>query len=133
MDWERRLGLVFEHVRDDEVLAALDIHEELLDQNGHLAGGVLCTMAEACATAGTNLTLTAEDRTAVPVCNNTDFVSTVTSGRLEVRARCLSPGPDLWVWRADLAMRGGPTCALSTVSVASVSVPDAAACSEADL
>jgi 1,4-dihydroxy-2-naphthoyl-CoA hydrolase len=121
--FEAWLGLTVVRIELYEVVATIDVREELLDHKGRLHGGVFTTLAETTASMGTSAVVTPRGGVGHGVSNSTTFLAEVSSGRVIGVARCATIKPDLWTWSVEMRDEAGIACALSTVVVAVCTIP----------
>jgi len=117
--FERTMGLEFQEIGPDEVVATLRVGGRLIDHSGHVHGGVLAGAAEAVASIGTWAGV--NDDGSVPLGQNISsrVLADVKEGaRLEFSARLLSAAPDVWTWLVETQDDQDRLCATATVSVA---------------
>lgn len=108
------VGLQIVQADGSRVLATLDVTPQLHQPTGLLHGGVYATMAETTASVGASLWLGPEG-VAVGISNHTDFLRSVSEGRLSAEALPVQQGRTLQLWRVQITDVQDRTVAWSTV------------------
>jgi 1,4-dihydroxy-2-naphthoyl-CoA hydrolase len=116
--FDAQIGLAYDRIEPDEVVATFAVRPVLLDRAGRLHGGVLTAVAEGTASMGTAAGVMKDGMVASGMSNDTTVVAAVTEGRLTAKARRRAAAPDLWVWDVEIADDDGCTCSLSKVMIA---------------
>ena len=116
--FDARIGVDYERIAPDEVVATFVVRADLLDGRGRLHGGVLTAVAEGAASMGTVAGVLKDGMAASGMSNDTTVVADVTEGRLTAVARRRSAAPDLWVWDVEITGDDGRACSLSKVMIA---------------
>ncbi|HZD00323.1 MAG TPA: PaaI family thioesterase [Actinomycetes bacterium] len=105
---DKLLGLRFEEVSGDRVVAVLPVTRDLHQSHGIVHGGVYATAAEITASVGASLWLGAEAR-AVGISNYTDFLRPVRQGELRIEATPVNRGRSTQLWEVAITdERGRP-------------------------
>ena len=116
--FDSQLGLTYDRIEPEEVLAHLEVRPDLLDRNGRLQGGVFMAAAEGTASMGTAAGVMPDGMIASGMANDTSVVGDLTEGRMTGLARRRASRPDLWTWDVEARDGDGRTCALSKVLIA---------------
>jgi 1,4-dihydroxy-2-naphthoyl-CoA hydrolase len=116
--FDAQIGLSYDRIEQDEVVATFEVRADLLDHSGRLHGGVLTAVAEGAASMGTAAGVMSEGMTASGMSNDTSIVADVDQGRMTAVARRRAAAPDLWAWDVEICHEDGRTCSLSKVLIA---------------
>jgi 1,4-dihydroxy-2-naphthoyl-CoA hydrolase len=116
--FDAQIGVDYDRIAPDEVVATFVVRAELLDSSGRLHGGVLTAVAEGTASMGTAAGVMKDGMAASGMSNDTTVVADVTEGRLTAVATRRAAAPDLWVWDVEITGDDGRTCSLSKVMIA---------------
>lgn len=110
------LGLRFEHVGPDRVVAEWSVRSDLLQPHGILHGGVHCAVVESVASVAADCWL-GHRGTAVGVSNATDFFAPVTeaNGTLTSTAMPIHRGATQQVWAVETVDGAGSLVARGQV------------------
>jgi 1,4-dihydroxy-2-naphthoyl-CoA hydrolase len=93
---------------------------------GVVHGGVYCTVIESAASIGASAAVVANGQFAVGVNNNTDFIRSATSGRLDVVAEPIQQGRTQQLWQVVLTRADvGKLVARGQVRLQNVPLPGA--------
>lgn len=100
------LGISFQRVEPDEVVAAIDIRPALRVWNGFLHAGTVISLADTCCGYGTvrNLPAGASGFTTIELKSN--LIGTAREGRIICTARPLHRGRTTHVWDAEVKAEG---------------------------
>jgi 1,4-dihydroxy-2-naphthoyl-CoA hydrolase len=94
---------------------------------GVVHGGVYCTVIESAASVGASTAVLDRGQFAVGVNNNTDFLRSTVSGRLDVLAEPVQQGRTQQLWQVTLTRADdGKLVARGQVRLQNVPLPDAA-------
>lgn len=96
------IGLEITAASGDEVRAALELGPELLQPDGILHGGVLCTLVETLASIGAALWLGEDAGRVVGVSNSTDFLRSTQSGTLFACGSPIHRGRSQQLWEVRI-------------------------------
>ena len=116
--FDAQIGVDYDRIAPDEVVATFVVRAELLDSGGRVHGGVLTAVAEGTASMGTAAGVMNDGMAASGMSNDTTVVADVTEGRLTAVATRRAAAPDLWVWDVEITGDDGRTCSLSKVMIA---------------
>ena len=116
--FDAQIGLAYDRIEPDEVVATVVVRPELLGRDGRLHGGVLTAVAEGTASMGTAAGVMKDGMVASGMSNDTTVVADVDEGRLTAVARRREATPDLWAWDVEIRDDDGRTCSLSKVLIA---------------
>jgi uncharacterized protein (TIGR00369 family) len=111
----RSVGLVLDEVTGQKVHGTVNLGTEHHTPWGVVHGGVFTTIIESAASVGASAAVLDDEHFAVGVNNNTDFVSSVREGRVEVAAEPLHQGRVQQLWLVELRTDAGKLVARGTV------------------
>jgi uncharacterized protein (TIGR00369 family) len=114
------VGLHVEHVGPDAVTGWIDLGPHHHQPWGLVHGGVYTTAIESAATVGAAAAVEADGLVAVGVNNNTNFLRSMTEGRVAVSARPLHQGRTQQLWEVRVTDRGDRLVALGQVRLQNV-------------
>ncbi|GAC69678.1 putative thioesterase [Gordonia soli NBRC 108243] len=125
MGFDQGLGLRFESVTGDEVVATLEITAAHHQPFGIVHGGVYCAVAESVASVSgyTWLQQTGIGGTAVGVNNNTDFLKSRSEGTVTARSTPIHRGRRQQLWLVEMVADDGATLARSQVRLQNIELP----------
>ncbi len=112
------LGLELLERTDELVTARLAVRDELRQPFGVVHGGVLASIAETLASAGTAVAVTGQGEVAMGLSNQTSFLRPITAGTIHARASRRHHGRTTWVWDIEICDDDGRVCALTRMTVA---------------
>jgi 1,4-dihydroxy-2-naphthoyl-CoA hydrolase len=116
--FDRHYGLEIDEASDELVRAHVAVREHLLQPVGLVHGGVYASIAEALASAGTNVGVVPEGSIGLGMSNNSSFLRSVQEGTIHATARRIHRGRTTWVWDVELTDDEGRRCAVSRVTIA---------------
>lgn len=121
------LGLVIESATPDGIVAVLDIDERHHQPFGIVHGGVYCAIGESVASMSAFYWLrdTGIGGTAVGVNNGTDFLRSVSAGRVTARSRPIHRGRRQQLWQVDMVDGDDRLLAQSRVRLQNIELPAA--------
>ncbi|SEK49839.1 uncharacterized domain 1-containing protein [Blastococcus sp. DSM 46786] len=90
---------------------------------GVVHGGLYCTVVESAASIGASLAVRESGQFAVGVNNSTDFLRSVTGGRLDVVAEPVQQGRTQQLWQVSLTREDGKLVARGQVRLQNVPLP----------
>ncbi|MGY2085206.1 PaaI family thioesterase [Blastococcus sp. SYSU DS0539] len=90
---------------------------------GVVHGGVYCSVVESAASIGASAAVRDSGRFAVGVNNNTDFLRSTTSGRVDVVAEPVQQGRTQQLWQVLLTREDGKLVARGQVRLQNVPLP----------
>jgi uncharacterized protein (TIGR00369 family) len=99
----RATGFTVQQITGTRVTGVVEVGPDQHTPWGVVHGGVYCAVVEAAASVGASAAVAAEGRFAVGVNNNTDFISAVTEGRLDVLAEPVQQGRLQQLWQVRLS------------------------------
>jgi uncharacterized protein (TIGR00369 family) len=111
-------GLEFTDVEDGLVRGQVPVRDAIKQALGLVHGGVYASIAEATASYGTALVVSADGNTAVGMSNNTTFLRPITDGTVHAVARPRHRGRTTWIWDVEITDDAERTCAVSRVTIA---------------
>lgn len=119
----KTLGLRFEEVSADRVVATLEVGPHLHQPHGIVHGGVYTTMVESAASIGAGVWY-ADHGDVVGVSNQTDFLRAVRTGRLTAVATPVHRGRSQQLWSVDITDDAARLVARGQVRLANLSSAD---------
>jgi uncharacterized protein (TIGR00369 family) len=113
----RSLGLLFDRIAPDQILAHVEATEQHHTPWGIVHGGVYATIIESVATVGAVASneATGQGQLAVGVNNQTDFLRPHRTGRLDVRGTPIQQGRTLQLWQVEIRNAEGKLVARGQV------------------
>ncbi|RBY94962.1 PaaI family thioesterase [Blastococcus sp. TBT05-19] len=90
---------------------------------GVVHGGLYCSVVESAASIGASLAVQDHGQFAVGVNNNTDFLRSMTSGRVDVVAEPVQQGRTQQLWQVQLTRGDGKLVARGQVRLQNVPLP----------
>ncbi|GAA1480139.1 PaaI family thioesterase [Gordonia sinesedis] len=119
------LGLVIESVSPDGIVATLEIDERHHQPFGIVHGGVYCAIGESVASMSGYYWLVESGigGTAVGVNNNTDFLRSVSAGRVTARSAPIHRGRRQQLWEVAMVDGDGRLLAQSRVRLQNIEAP----------
>jgi 1,4-dihydroxy-2-naphthoyl-CoA hydrolase len=114
------VGLIMDEVTGQKVHGTVDLGAEHHTPWGVVHGGVFTTIIESAASVGACAAVLDSGQFAVGVNNNTDFVSSVREGRVEVAAEPVQQGRVQQLWLVELRTDAGKLVARGTVRLQNV-------------
>jgi 1,4-dihydroxy-2-naphthoyl-CoA hydrolase len=114
------LGLNFEEMGPDRVVAFFETGDDLHQPWGLVHGGVFTAVIETVATTGAYQAVKDRGQLAVGVNNVTDFLRPHQQGRLRVVAEPLQQGKSQQLWQAIVEREDGKTVARGQVRLQNV-------------
>jgi 1,4-dihydroxy-2-naphthoyl-CoA hydrolase len=100
------LGARFLEASGERVVAEIDVRPELHQPAGIVHGGVYTTLVESTASVGAFLWREGE-RPVVGITNSTDFLRSISEGRLTFTATPVQQGRTLQLWQVDVVDDAG--------------------------
>jgi 1,4-dihydroxy-2-naphthoyl-CoA hydrolase len=120
------VALTLDEVTGTRVHGYADLGENHHTPWGVVHGGVYTTIIESAASVGASVAVLEQQQFAVGVNNNTDFIRSVRSGRVEVLAEPVTQGRVQQLWHVLLTRAGdGKQIARGTVRLQNVPLPSA--------
>lgn len=95
-------GFVVDEVAKDACCGHLDVGPEHHTPWGVVHGGVYATAVESAASIGATAAVTERGQVAVGLTNTTQFLRSITEGRLRVHAQALHQGRTQQLWAVDI-------------------------------
>jgi uncharacterized protein (TIGR00369 family) len=96
------VGLVLDKVETSHVTGWIDLHSEHHQPWGLVHGGVYTTAIESAASVGASTAAQEHGLVAVGVNNNTNFLRSMTEGRVAVDARAIQQGKTQQLWEVRI-------------------------------
>lgn len=115
------LGIVYDEVSPEKVVAHLDVRPELCQPMGIVHGGIYTSLVEDVASLAAWWWLGGRGL-AVGSSNSTDFLRPVTEGRLTATATPLHRGRTQQIWVVDIVRDDGKEAAQGKLRVANVPI-----------
>jgi 1,4-dihydroxy-2-naphthoyl-CoA hydrolase len=103
----RAAGLVFDEITATRVTGHLLLSPEHHTPWGIVHGGVYATAIESAASVGASTAVRDQGQVAVGLTNTTNFLRSVTAGRVNVEASALYQGRTQQLWQVDLTDESG--------------------------
>ncbi len=103
----RVAGFVVEEVTKDACSGHLEVGPEHHTPWGVVHGGVYTTTVESAASIGASAAVAHRGQVAVGLTNTTQFLRSITEGRLRVQAQALHQGRTQQLWVVDITDDGG--------------------------
>lgn len=100
-------GLVVDEVGSDRVLGHIDLDQRHHTPWGIIHGGVYATAVESAASIGASAAVQDQGLVAVGLTNTTQFLRSLTSGRVVVEAVALNQGRSQQLWKVDITDEQG--------------------------
>jgi 1,4-dihydroxy-2-naphthoyl-CoA hydrolase len=92
---------------------------------GVVHGGVYCSVVESAASIGASTAVRSQGQFSVGVNNNTDFIRSMTAGRIDVVAEPIQQGRTQQLWQVLLTRADGKLVARGQVRLQNVPLPGA--------
>jgi 1,4-dihydroxy-2-naphthoyl-CoA hydrolase len=116
--FDRLYGLEIVSISDEEVVARVQVRDEILQPAGLVHGGVFASMAESMTSIATWLAVHETGKSAMGQSNQTSFLRPIVSGTIHATGRRRHRGKTTWVWEVDITDDEGRLCALVRMTVA---------------
>jgi 1,4-dihydroxy-2-naphthoyl-CoA hydrolase len=116
--FDRLYGLEIVSIGDEEVVARVQVRDEILQPAGLVHGGVFASMAESMTSIATWLAVHETGQSAMGQSNQTSFLRPITSGTIHATGRRRHRGKSTWVWEVDITDDEDRLCALVRMTVA---------------
>ncbi|NEK85439.1 PaaI family thioesterase [Blastococcus saxobsidens] len=118
------MGFQVAEVSGTRVSGHVDVGPEQHTPWGVVHGGLYCSVVESAASIGASLAVQEHGQFAVGVNNNTDFIRSMTSGRLDVVAEPVQQGRTQQLWQVQLTRaEDGKLVARGQVRLQNVPLP----------
>jgi uncharacterized protein (TIGR00369 family) len=111
-------GLEVLEATDELVRAQVAVRDDLKQPFGLVHGGVLASIAETLASAGTLIDVVPEGNAAMGQSNHTSFMRPIVDGTIHAQATRRHRGRTTWIWDVEISDDAGRLCALSRVTIA---------------
>jgi 1,4-dihydroxy-2-naphthoyl-CoA hydrolase len=98
----RAVGLVLDDIQSSRVTGWIDLGREHHQPWGLIHGGVYTTAIESAASAGASTAVQEHGLVAVGVNNNTNFLRSMTDGRVTVDAQAIQQGRTQQLWEVRI-------------------------------
>jgi len=106
-EFVRSAGLVVDEVATGRVLGHIDLDERHHTPWGIIHGGVYATAIESAASIGASAAVLDRGMVAVGLTNTTQFLRSLSSGRVTVEAVALNQGRSQQLWKVDITDASG--------------------------
>jgi 1,4-dihydroxy-2-naphthoyl-CoA hydrolase len=106
-EFVRTAGLLVDEVATDRVLGHIDLDDRHHTPWGIVHGGVYATAVESAASIGASAAVADRGMVAVGLTNTTQFLRSLSSGRVEVEAVALNQGRSQQLWKVDITDTSG--------------------------
>ena len=116
-------GLVLDDIGPQEVRGHIDLDADHHTPFGVVHGGVYATAVESAASVGGTAAVIDRGMAAVGLTNTTNFLRSVTGGRVDVVARALHQGRSQQLWQVDITDDRGRLLAHGELRLQNVPVP----------
>ena len=123
--FDRLYGLEHIELDDERAVGTVAVREELKHPLGPVHGGVYAAIAESLASLATARAVAPEDKVALGISTQTNFLRAVTGGTIHALASVKHRGRTTWVWEVEISDDLGEPCALTRVTLAIRDRPDA--------
>jgi uncharacterized protein (TIGR00369 family) len=116
-------GLQFDELEEGLARAHVDVADRHKQPTGVVHGGVYASIAEALASAGTNVSVLPEGNVGLGMSNHSSFLRPIGAGTIHAEARARHRGRSTWTWDVELTDDEGRLCAVSRVTIAVRPIP----------
>jgi 1,4-dihydroxy-2-naphthoyl-CoA hydrolase len=123
--FDRLYGLELLEYSDSEVRARVAVRDELKQPLGLLHGGVYASIAEAMTSLASALAVLGQGATAVGMSNYTSFLRPLLEGTVHAHGTRVHRGRTTWVWDVHFSDDADRLCAVTRMTIAIRSLPDA--------
>jgi 1,4-dihydroxy-2-naphthoyl-CoA hydrolase len=106
-EFVRSAGLIVDEVTADWVIGHIDLDERHHTPWGIIHGGVYATAIESAASIGASAAVKDQGLVAVGLTNTTQFLRSLSSGRVTVEAVALNQGRSQQLWKVDITDSAG--------------------------
>lgn len=117
-DLNATLGFVLDEMEDHRVTGHFEVENRVRQPFGIVHGGAYASIAETLASVGTYRAVAGQDKIAMGMSNDTTFLRSVSSGRVDAVAEAIHTGSTTWVWEVKLSDDQGRLCAVSRLTIA---------------
>jgi uncharacterized protein (TIGR00369 family) len=111
-------GLQFDELEEGLARAHVDVADQHKQPTGVVHGGVYASIAEALASAGTNVSVLPGGNVGLGMSNHSSFLRPIGAGTIHAEARARHRGRTTWIWDVELTDDEGRVCAVSRVTIA---------------
>jgi 1,4-dihydroxy-2-naphthoyl-CoA hydrolase len=112
------LGFKTLEIGSEVARGCIPVADRIKQPWGLVHGGALCGIAESLCSQATAEGVWNDGMVAMGLANHTSFMRPITSGHVNVEARCRHRGRTTWLWEADITDDDGRLCAVARVTVA---------------
>ena len=109
----RHLGIEFDEITPDRVLARLSVSEKLMTLTGTVHGGTLMAFADTIGAAGTVANLV-EGQSTATIESKTNFVGGCRGGTIQAEAKPIHKGKRTHVWETRITDQAGKLLSITT-------------------
>ncbi|SOC47245.1 uncharacterized domain 1-containing protein [Blastococcus aggregatus] len=121
----RAMGLTTTEVSGTRVTGTAELGPEHHTPWGVVHGGVYCAIVETAASVGASTAVKDAGQFSVGVNNSTDFVRSMTAGRVDVVAEPVQQGRTQQLWQVTLTREDGKLVAQGRVRLQNIPLPGA--------
>lgn len=117
-DLNAALKFEIDSVEDGRVVGHFDVHDGVRQPYGIVHGGAYAALAETLASVGTYTSVAPDGNVAMGMANNTQFLRSVSEGRVSAEAVAIQRGQTTWVWDVTLTDSEDRVCAVCRMTIA---------------
>lgn len=117
-DLNAALKFEIDSVEDGLVKGHFDAHDGVRQPYGIVHGGAYAALAETLASVGTYTAVAPDGNVAMGMANNTQFLRSVSEGRVNAEAVAIQRGRTTWVWDVTLTDSDDRVCAVCRMTIA---------------
>ena len=117
------MGFTTDEVSATKVTGTADLGPQHHTPWGVVHGGVYCAIVESAASIGASTAVRDQGQFSVGVNNSTDFVRSMTAGRIDVAAEPVQQGRTQQLWQVTLTREDGKLVAQGRVRLQNVPLP----------
>ena len=121
----RAMGLTTTEVSGTRVTGTAELGPEHHTPWGVVHGGVYCAIVETAASVGASTAVKDAGQFSVGVNNSTDFIRSMTAGRVDVVAEPVQQGRTQQLWQVTLTREDGKLVAQGRVRLQNIPLPGA--------
>jgi 1,4-dihydroxy-2-naphthoyl-CoA hydrolase len=116
--FDRLYGLEIVSIGDEEVVARVQVRDEILQPAGLVHGGVFASIAESLASMGTFIGVHEQGMAAMGLANSTNFLRPMFDGTIHALARPFHRGRTTWLWDVEIRDDDDRLCATTRMTIA---------------
>jgi 1,4-dihydroxy-2-naphthoyl-CoA hydrolase len=118
-------GLVVTELSPERVAGTVTVRDDLKQPAGLVHGGVYAAIAESLASIATAIVVSADNKLAMGLSNQTSFLRPITEGTIHAIGIRKHRGRSTWVWEVEMSDDRGRLCVLTRMTVAVRDAPAA--------